>query len=524
MENKRGSWASNLGFLMAAIGSAVGLGNIWGFPNKMGAGGGFTFLIVYLFLAVFVGMPIMVSELAMGRKTGRGIIGAYKKATKKFRWLGWLGVLAPFLIMSFYSVLGGYCLQYMSLNLAELSFGLSGIFGATITGGDTFASMLTNPFGCVIFTLLFLAICMIIVKGGISGGIEKFNKVGMPALFVMLLIVIIRSVTLPGAEEGLKFMFIPGYAVEAGFIAEAPSFIKVVGSAGGQMFFSLSLAMGAMITYGSYLSKDESLTKNSLIIVTSDTIIALMAGFAVLPAAVANSMASGIPNNEMVLGGPKLLFITLQDVFSNMGPTGPLFGVLFYLLVVIAAITSAISLMEVIATLFLDRAHDAGKEGNRTKVTLWVSLAITIEAVLVAVCGLGENGIAPATLLGKEITSSPVLMDCWLDFMDCWSEGLAMPIGAMLMSVMVAAELKPKYILEEVNGNKPGFFYWFYRVCIIVIAPVVMALVLAGQIVAFFTNVDGSNAASVETVSYIVSFIILIIGYIYAIVGNKKEA
>ena len=524
MENKRGSWASNIGFLMAAIGSAVGLGNIWGFPNKMGAGGGFTFLIVYLFLAVFVGMPIMVSELAMGRKTGRGVIGAYKKATKKFKWLGWLGVLAPFLIMSFYSVLGGYCLQYMSLNLAELSFGLSGIFGATITGSATFASMLTNPFGCVIFTLLFMVICMLIVKGGISGGIEKFNKVGMPALFVMLLIVIIRSVTLPGAVEGLKFMFVPGYAVEAGFISEAPSFIKVVGSAGGQMFFSLSLAMGAMVTYGSYLSKEESLTKNSLIIVTSDTIIALMAGFAVIPAAVANSMASGIPNGEMVLGGPKLLFITLQDVFSNMGPSGPLFGVVFYLLVVIAAITSAISLMEVIATLFLDRAHDAGKEGNRTKVTLWVSFAITIEAILVAVCGLGENGIAPAALLGRDIMSSPVLMDCWLDFMDCWSEGLAMPIGAMLMSVMVAAELKPKYILEEVNGNKPGFFHWFYRICIIVIAPVVMALVLAGQIVAFFTNVDGSNAASVETVSYIVSFIILIIGYIYAIVGNKKEA
>ena len=209
MENKRGSWASNLGFLMAAIGSAVGLGNIWGFPNKMGAGGGFTFLVVYLFLAVFVGMPIMVSELAMGRKTGRGIIGAYKKATKKFRWLGWLGVLAPFLIMSFYSVLGGYCLQYMSLNLAELSFGLSGIFGATITGGDTFASMLTNPFGCVIFTLLFLAICMIIVNGGISGGIEKFNKVGMPALFVMLLISSSAPLLCPAPRKDLSSCSFP---------------------------------------------------------------------------------------------------------------------------------------------------------------------------------------------------------------------------------------------------------------------------------------------------------------------------
>ena len=215
MENNRGSWASNIGFLMAAVGSAVGLGNIWGFPNKMGNGGGFTFLIVYVCLAVFVGMPIMVSELAMGRKTGRGVIGAYKKATKKFKWLGWLGVLAPFLIMSFYSVLGGYCLQYMSLNMAELSFGLSGIFGSSITGADTFGSMLTNPFGCFIFTLLFMVICMVIVKGGVSGGIEKFNKIGMPALFVMLIIVIIRSLSLPGAVEGLKFMFIPGYAVEA---------------------------------------------------------------------------------------------------------------------------------------------------------------------------------------------------------------------------------------------------------------------------------------------------------------------
>lgn len=524
MENNRGSWASNIGFLLAAIGSAVGLGNIWGFPNKMGAGGGFTFLVVYLCLAVFVGMPIMVSELALGRKTGRGVIGAYRKASSKFKWLGWLGVLAPFLIMSFYSVLGGYCLQYMSLNLAELSFGLSGIFGSTITGADTFGSMLTNPFGCFVFTLLFMVICMLIVKGGVSGGIEKFNKVGMPALFVMLIVVIIRSLSLPGSVEGLKFMFVPGYAVSAGFIAEAPSFITVLGSAGGQMFFSLSLAMGAMVTYGSYLGKDESLTKNSLIIVISDTIIALMAGFAVIPAAVANSMASGIANGDMVLGGPKLLFITLQDVFSHMGASGPLFGVIFYLLVVIAAITSAISLMEVIATLFLDRAHDAGKEGNRTKVTLWVSFAIMIEALLVAVCGLGANNIAPAQLIGKDVMSSPVFMDCWLDFMDFWSEGLAMPLGAMLMSVMVAVELRPKYILEEVNGDKPGFFSSFYRICITVIAPIIMAFVLAGQMISFITNVDGSNGGTVKMVCYIIAAVILVLGYVYAFIGRKKEA
>ena len=522
MENKRGGWASNVGFLLAAIGSAVGLGNIWGFPNKMGAGGGFTFLVVYLALGVFVGLPIMVSELALGRGTGRGIIGAYNKASRKFKWVGWLGVIAPFLILSFYSVLGGYCMQYMSLNLAELSFGLSGIFGNQITGSATFDAMLTNPFGCFVFTMLFVLICMLIVKGGISGGIEKFNKVAMPALFVMLIVVIIRSLTLPGAEEGLKFMFVPGYAVSAGFIKESPNFLKVLGSAGGQMFFSLSLAMGAMITYGSYLGKNESLAKNSLIIVISDTIIAVMAGLAVIPAAVANSMASGIPNGEMVLGGPKLLFITLQDVFANMGAAGPLFGVLFYLLVLIAAITSAISLMEVVATLFIDRAHDAGKEPDRTKITLWIAVAVAVEALLVASCGLGANGIAPANILGKDVMSSPIFMGSWLDFMDCWSEGLAMPLGALLMAVMVAFELHPSYTLQEINGNKPGFFSKYYKFCIFVAVPVIMIFVLAGQILSFFANVDGSNAAAVELIGYGVGVVVLLLGIVYALAGKKK--
>ena len=168
MENKRSSWGSNLGFLMAAVGSAVGLGNIWGFPYKMGRSGGFTFLLIYLLLAVFVGLVIMASELALGRKTGLGVVGAYQAVSKKFGWVGWLGVLSPFLIMSFYAVLGGYCIQYMSLNMAELSFNLSDIFGAPLAGGATFGAMLDNPFGCAVFTALFLFICMMIVKGGVA--------------------------------------------------------------------------------------------------------------------------------------------------------------------------------------------------------------------------------------------------------------------------------------------------------------------------------------------------------------------
>ena len=524
MENNRSSWGSNLGFLMAAIGSAVGLGNIWGFPYKMGKSGGFTFLIIYLLLAVFVGMIIMVSELALGRKTGKSPVPAYAAASKKFKWIGWLAVLSPFLIMSFYSVLGGYCIQYMSLNLAELSFGLSSIFGSSITGTATFDAMLTNPFGCFVFTLLFMVICMLIVQGGVESGIEKFNKVGMPALAVMLVIIIIRALTLDGAVEGLKFMFVPGYAVAGGFIDETPDVITVLGTAGGQMFFSLSLAMGAMITYGSYLDKKENLVKNSAVIVIADTVVALMAGLAVIPAAVANGLASGLAPNEITLSGPKLLFVTLQDVFANMGAAGPLFGVIFYLLVLLAAISSAISLMEVVAATFMDKAAAKGKPVNRKKTVLWVSVAILAEALVVAVCGLGKNGIAPADLFGW--TDGPMYAmwnDCWLDFADFFAEGLAMPLGAMLMGLMIGGELKPKYILDEVHsGESSKFFDTFYKICITVVVPIVMAFVLSGMLQDNLTSYNVDNGGTIKIVSYVVSVALLVIFALVGYLGKGK--
>lgn len=519
MEVKRSSWGSNLGFLLAAIGSAVGLGNIWGFPYKMGKSGGFSFLVVYIILAVFVGMVIMVSELAMGRKTGKGVVGAYQQMGGKFRWLGWLGIFAPFIIMSFYSVLGGYCIQYMALNLAELGFGLSGIFGASISGTATFGAMLTNPFGCFMFTLLFMVVCMLVVKSGVDSGIEKFNKIGMPALFGMLVVVIIRAVTLEGAEEGLKFMFVPGYAVKAGFIEEAPSFISVLATAGGQMFFSLSLAMGAMVTYGSYLSKKENLVKNSVVIVVADTIVALMAGLAVIPAAVANGLASGLAPNEIALGGPKLLFVTLQDVFANMGAAGPLFGVIFYALVLLAAISSAISLMEVVSAYFMDKAHAKGKKVNRKKIVIIVSMAMTVEALIVAVDGLGSNGL---WVPGQKTFGVAMWNDCWLDFMDCWSEGIAMPMGAMLMSLMIGWELKPEAVLDEVHsGNNSKVFDTFFKFCIKFVAPLIMCLVLAGQMTDFFATAETMD--TVKPVCFGIALAILVIGSAVAIFGSKKK-
>ena len=442
----------------------------------MGANGGFTFLLVYIFLGVTCGFIVMISELAMGRHVGKGVIGCYHTLSKKFKWVGWLAVFSPFIIMSFYSVLGGYCIEYMALNMSNLAFA-----GAEIkTGADLFTAMLTNPFGCVVFTLLFLVICYLINRGGISGGIEKFNKIGMPALFVMLVIIIIRAVTLPGAVEGLKFMFVPGYAVSAGFIEKAPNFITVLATAGGQMFFSLSLAMGVMFTYGSYLSKQENLVKNSIVIVFSDTLVALMAGLAVIPAAVAIGIQQGMNVADIKLSGPNLLFVTLQDVFNAMGTAGPLFGVIFYLLALIAAISSAIALIEVDITYFLDRAEQKGRKGNRPKVAFLVCLAIFAVSVLVGIDGLGTTGVFPWP-------ATAGWNDSMLDFVDMLSEGLAMPIGALMMSIMVGWEIRPQTVLDELHIGYTGRIDTFYRICIKYITPIGMLLVLAGQVNEFFS-------------------------------------
>ena len=507
MENNRGGWGSNIGFLMAAIGSAVGLGNIWGFPYKMGRSGGFTFLIIYLLLAVFVGFVIMIGELALGRRTGTGPIGAYHAVSSRFKWIGWLAVFSPFIIMSFYSVLGGYCIEYMSLNLSNLAFR-----AAPISGEDLFSSMLTNPWGCVVFTVLFLVICYLINRGGISGGIEKFNTVGMPALFFMLVIIIIKSLSMEGAIEGLKFMFVPGYAVAGGFIETTPSIGTVLATAGGQMFFSLSLAMGAMITYGSYLSKQENLVKNSAIIVIADTIVATMAGIAVIPAAVAHGIQQGIPVGEIALGGPSLLFVTLQNVFNSMGDIGALFGTLFYLLVLIAAISSAISLVEVVATFFIDRAAQKGRTANRGRVVLYVCLAILVEAALVAFDGLGSNGVwVPGQSLGIAGWN-----DCWLDFMDMLSEGLAMPLGALLMGIMVGWEIGPDSTLDEVHSGCGRGIDGFFRISIKFLVPLGMVLVLSGQNSEFF----GADAA---TIGYGLGIGICAVGLIAALTSPKRR-
>ena len=480
MEERKG-FGSNFGFLMAAIGSAVGLGNIWGFPNKMGANGGFTFLIIYLILAACCGFIVMMGELALGRKTGRGAIGAYKVLSKRFKWLGWLGVLSAFLILGFYCALGGYCLKYVTLNVGNL---FHADFGTgTLDGAGVFGALMANQGEAVIYGLIFVAITMIIVMGGVGGGIEKVCSVGMPALFVMLVICIIRSCTLEGASEGLKYMFVPGWALANGVIKEAPDFFSVVSTAGGQMFFSLSLGMAAMITYGSYLDKKENLQKNAIIIVVMDTLVALMAGLCVIPGRFALD-----PTGK--LGGPSLLFVTMQNVFDRMGAAGPIFGILFYLLVVFAAVSSSISLLEAVVAHFVDKARDEGKGDKRKLYSLIGAIGAGILCVIVCLDALGNAGISPADILGMRVDPSdevPTWSADWLDFFDCIAEGILMPLGALLMSIMYGWELGPEVVHAEATreGQKFGAYGWF-RICIKYITPLAMLLVLYGQIKEFF--------------------------------------
>ena len=475
MEERKG-FGTNFGFLMAAVGSAVGLGNIWGFPNKMGASGGFTFLIIYLILAALCGFIVMVGELALGRKTGQGAVGAYKVLSKKFKWLGWLGIASAFLILSFYCALGGYCIKYVVLNVGNLfnaGFGTNGM-----SGGDVFTAFISNQGQSVIYGLIFVVLTMLIVMGGVGGGIEKVCSIGMPALFVMLIICIIRACTLENAVDGLKYMFVPGWAVANGVIPEAPNFFNVVSTAGGQMFFSLSLGMGAMITYGSYLNKKENLEKNALLIVVMDTMVALMAGLCVIPARFAL-------DPEGALGGPSLLFVTMQNVFDRMGAVGPIFGILFYLLVVFAAISSSISLLEVIVAHFVDAAREKGKGDKRKSYSLIATAIISLLCILVCLDGLGSQGIAPADILG--IAEPKAWAADWLDFFDCISEGIFMPLGALLMSLMIGWEIGPDVVKEEAEQEGNSFkSYGFFKFCVKFITPLCMILILWGQIQSFF--------------------------------------
>lgn len=475
-ENKRGQWGSSFGFLMASIGSAIGLGNLWGFPYKMGSTGGFAFLLVYLVLILLVGRLLMMAEFALGRKTGTGV-GAYAKLGQKYKVIGWMAGFCPFLILGFYSVLAGMVLRYCVGFLVQI-FGVDGFSGQ---GSDFFGYLLYDTKTMILFLVLAMAITMVIVMGGVQGGIEKFSKAVMPALAVCIIIIIVFVAIQPGAIEGYKFMFKPDFSL----LSDPGSFFNVLKVASGQMFFSLSLAMGINITFGSYLSKEKNLQANATIVPFSDTLFALCAGMMILPACAAFGVDYG--------KGPGLLFASMHKIFVDGmgGMMGNIMGFLFYFLVFIAAITSSIALLEVLTAAVVDKQLAKGKEPNRKKITILFGVAILIFALPTAMDALGSGGAAlkaPYELLGLTPDSPGFAMwnDCWLDLYDMITEGVLMPLGALLMSLLLGWKF-PNLVKDECEASGHPFkgqayFKFAFRFLI----PVIMLIVLVTQIQSFF--------------------------------------
>ncbi len=328
MEHKRSQWASNIGFILAAAGSAVGLGNIWKFPGKVAAGGGGTFLICYALIVLFVGFPVMLAELSIGRSTQKNVVGAFRRLNPRWSFAGGIGVLTLFVIMSYYSVVGGWVMKYISVYLTGADFSAFGNDSSRFSA--YFADFISRPAEPLLWGAAFLLLCIYVVVRGVSEGIERVSKFLMPGLFVLLTGIVVYAITLDGAAEGLKYILAVDPAKFNG---------GTVVAALGQAFFSLSVGMGIMVTYGSYVPRTENLAKSAGCICILDSLVALLSGLAIVPVVYITAGPEA-----MGMGGG-FAFMALPEVFSRL-PGGVFFGFAFFLLLFVAALTSAISILE----------------------------------------------------------------------------------------------------------------------------------------------------------------------------------
>ena len=413
----RENWDTKIGFILAASGSAIGLGNIWKFPFITGQYGGAAFVLTYLICIALIGVPVMLIEFVLGRRTQLNPVGAFKTLAPGTSWflVGGLGVASGFVILSYYSVVAGWTLGYMfvAISGAFQQFTDSAQAGSFFNsyGGNTFYSLLTH--------FIFIGMCIFVVIKGIKGGIEKYSKILMPVLLLILIVLVIRGLTLPGAEKGISFLF-------------KPDFTKLNGNtilvALGHAFFTLSLGMGAMVTYGSYLKKDDNLISSAALIVFLDTSIALLAGIAIFTAVFSFNLDPA--------AGPALIFHVLPAVFPKM-PGGYIFGIMFFSLLLIAALTSGISLLEVVISYFVDQ-----KGWSRTKATFIFGSMIALLGVPSA---LSQGLLADVKIFGMT----------FFDLMDYMSFKYMLPIGGFLMTIFVAYYWGVKDFINELQSGCP---------------------------------------------------------------------
>ena len=446
MEKQRSSFTGKLGFVLAAAGSAVGLGNLWRFPYLAAKYGGGIFLLVYIILAVTFGFTLMVAEIAIGRKTGLSPVGAFAKLNKKFAFVGYLGAIIPMLILPYYSVIGGWVIKYFAAFISG-----NGHNAASDTYFDGFITGVGEP---IIWFVLFIAITMIVVLLGVEKGIEKVSKIMMPVLVVLSLFVAIYVMFLDGAWAGVVYYIKPDFSNFS---------IMTVIAAMGQLFYSMSLAMGIMITYGSYMKKDVNVEKSVHHIEIFDTGIAFLAGLMIIPAVFAFH-----GGEESALGkGPSLMFVTLPKVFDSIWG-GQVIGTLFFILVLLAALTSSISLAETVVSVIQDKFK------IDRKVTCLIVLGGCLLLGLPSALGYGVLG--GVKILGLQ----------FLDFFDFISNSILMPIVAICTCVFIGFVIKPKAIEEEIEISAPFKAKKLFNVVIKYIAPVFLVAILVSSILDVF--------------------------------------
>lgn len=441
----RGGWGSRMGFVLAASGSAVGLGNIWKFPYITGQNGGGAFVIVYLICSLVIGLPIMLAEFTIGRNTFRNPVGALNSLKPNSPWIivGFMGVVAGFLILSFYGVVGGWTIAYIVKSLGSNA----SHFHTPEKAGEFFSSFISNSSEIIVYQLLFMTICMGIVIKGVHKGIEKSCNILMPALVLMLIFLMLRSLTLPGAFEGVKFYLAPDFS------KITPEVVLI---ALGQAFFSLSLGMGCMITYGSYLSPKEDLATSAFFVVFFDTIIALLVGMVIFPAV----FAMGLKPTE----GPSLVFSVLPAVFTQV-PMGGFVAVLFFILLTIAAITSGISLLEVVVAYFVDE-----KGWSRKKAVLFSSSIIFAFGIP---SGLSFGLMNDVKWLGMT----------FFDHVDNIASNYLLPIGGMFTAIFIGWVWSPLKAKKEIERHGGVFrFAAAWEFLIRYVSPMAVAIVFLAKI------------------------------------------
>ncbi|MBU2506529.1 MAG: sodium-dependent transporter [Bacteroidetes bacterium] len=396
---QREQWGSKLGFILAAAGSAIGLGNIWKFPYIAGENGGASFIFVYLICIAIIGLPVLIAEILLGRTTHRNPVGAFKALSKSKLWIGvgGMGVVSGFLILSFYAVIAGWSLGY----IFEAIAGNFTIFNTGVLAAEHFNTLVSNLPWIIGYFTLFMLLTMLFVYLGIQKGIERGSKIMMPILFVLLIVLMIRGITLEGSEEGIAFLLHPDWSK-----INAQAILVALGHA----FFTLSLGMGAMLTYGSYMSKNDNIPSAALQIIILDTVIALIAGVAIFTSV----FAVGLDPSA----GPGLIFHTIPAAFAKM-PGGYFFSIIFFILLSIAALTSAISLLEVVVAYFVDELGWDRK------------IAVIILGFVVFLLGLPSalsfNVLADYTIFGKN----------FFDIVDFLASNILLPLGGLLISIFV---------------------------------------------------------------------------------------